>query len=165
VKLLRDLLHPDQLALYQRSQSGDRHSHSRQNDPQIADTHAAAYRCQLCENGGLIVVQFGEAYVRDEYGDLLQAASIALLRDRVAHQPLLANHSLEQSLIRAGSRPQRRHLCLLSTLQIIQDGVLAVLVLHRELRPPRRSLRRSFVQDLPPCLCEAIKKKPLYLRG
>ena len=90
---------------------------------------------------------------------------IALFRDRLAFKPLLAHHPLKQRTVRRSRRAQRAHLGRLAIFQIVQHRILAILLLRRQLRPPRRTLRRALIQYAPPRRCDPVHPLPLHLRG
>ena len=69
-------------------------------------THAAAGSGEFGEDGGLVVVEFGDARVGHQDGDALGAPGVALFGERLAEQPLLAHHGVEQRLAGLRRRAQ-----------------------------------------------------------
>ena len=128
MKVLGHLFDRDQAALDQRRQRGGRDAEFAQRHglAQIDHAHASACGGDLGENGGLVPVELGNARIRNQHGDALGAARVALFNEGFAGEPLLTDHAGKQGLVGIGFRANRRGLGRVAVDQIIQRRELAV---------------------------------------
>ena len=94
-----------------------------------------------------------------------ETSRIPLLCDCLALEPLLLDHSLQQRAIRPGSGPQGAYLGGFAVLEIIEDGVFAILLFGRQPRPPRRPFCGPLVQHSPARWSDTVHPLTFYLGG
>ena len=161
VEALCDLFDGDQAALDEGAEGG----FGDLEGAEVADAHAATDGGELGEDGGLVVVELWNPRVGDEDGDALEAAGIALLGHGLAEEPFFADHAFEQGLVGGGGGAEGRGLGGGTVFEVVEDGVLAVLVLRRETGAAGGALLRAFVEDAAAGLGDAVGDVALDLGG
>ena len=148
MKVLRSFFNRDQPALDQGCQCRGGHAEFKQRHrlAQIGHAHPSARSGKLGENGGLVLIEPGDARVRNKYGDSFGASRITLLGEGFASEPFLLHHAVEQSLVGLCRRTHGGGLCGTAVVQVIQHRAFAALILSRQFRSARGGLRCSIEQ-------------------
>src|SRR5581483_398194 len=168
VERLRGVFEADEAALYESVERGIWDSAALQARAELAEQLAAATAGELGHDGELVFVELGEAFgfkrslfsvLRSlvlEDGDGFEAASVALLGERFAEKPAFFHHGVEHGFVGAGGRADCGELGGFPGLEVVEDGVLAVLVFGAEFAAARGALGRAFVEDAAALLGDAV---------
>ena len=91
-----------------------------------------------------------------EDGDGFEAAGVALFGEGFAEEPALFYHGVEHGFVGAGGGADGGEFCGLAGLEIVEDGVLAVLFFGAQLRASRGAFHGAFVEDVAALLGDAV---------
>ena len=143
MEIFRCFFDGDEIALDQRGERGGWDAEL----AQVCDSHASSGSGEFGEDGGLVLVEFGDAGIGDEDGDALGAAGVAFFGYGFAEEPLLADHAVEQGLagLRGGTQGGGGRGA--AVFEVVEDGVFAVLVFGREFRAAGRAFLCALVED------------------
>ncbi len=147
------LLDADQLAFDQSGERGGRHVEA----VKFGDGQLAVGAGQLGEDGLLIFVELRQTHTFDENRVADGASGIARLSSGFAGDPLLAQHTAEESGGGPGGGAETRSGHGFSGFECVKDGIFVVLLFGRKLRTARGTLLGGGKESLSACVGDAVE--------
>ena len=129
----------------------------------ICDAHATADGGDFGEEVGLVGVELREAGFGNEDGDAFEAAGATFFGDGFADEPLFFDHAVEEGFVGLGGRAEGGGLGDGSIFEIVEDGVLAILIFRGETRAAGRAFFGSLIEDFAARFGDAIDEVTLDL--